>query len=140
MGDRKSPFYRVVVADSRSPRDGKFIEVLGTYDPLKTPAVIKIDNAKAAKWMADGAQPTDTAKSLLITAGVIPAPKQRPPAKLSYKKAVEPAAEVKPETKKDKTEVKTSEPAAEAVEPAAEIAESVEAVKTEAVSEEKSEA
>jgi len=131
MGDKKSPFYRVVVADSRSPRDGKFIEVLGTYDPLKSPAVIKINAEKAVKWLSNGAQPTDTAKSLLITAGVIPAPKQRPPAKLSYKKAEVPVVEAKPEVKKEeakseekveaKTEEKIAEPVVEAaVEPVAE--------------------
>ena len=98
MGDKKRPFYRVVVADSRSPRDGKFIEVLGTYDPLKNPAEIKIDTEKTKKWLANGAQPTDTAKSILITAGAIPAPKKRPPAK-TYKKAEEPVVEAKPEVK-----------------------------------------
>jgi len=98
MGDKKRPFYRVVVADSRSPRDGKFIEVLGTYDPLKNPAEIKIDTEKTKKWLANGAQPTDTAKSILITAGAIPVPKKRPPAK-TYKKAEEPVVEAKPEVK-----------------------------------------
>ena len=86
MGDKKSPFYRVVVADSRSPRDGKFIEVLGTYDPLKNPAEIKIDGEKAAKWLKNGAQPTDTAKALLISGGIIPAPEKKPPAKTGKKK------------------------------------------------------
>jgi len=85
MGDKKSPFYRVVVADSRSPRDGKFIEILGTYDPLKQPAVVKIDNEKAAKWLSNGAQPTDTAKSLLITAGVIPRLRKDLPPKITKK-------------------------------------------------------
>ena len=71
LGDKKAPFYRVVVADSRSPRDGKFVEVIGTYNPLTNPAEIKIDNEKAAKWLKDGAQPTETAKELLIKSGVI---------------------------------------------------------------------
>ena len=71
MGDKKSPFYRVVVADSRSPRDGKFIEVLGTYDPLKNPAEVKVDTEKASKWLKNGATPTETAKSVLVKAGVI---------------------------------------------------------------------
>lgn len=71
LGDKKSPFYRVVVADSRSPRDGKFIEVIGTYDPLKNPAEIKVDADKAAKWLKNGATPTETAKSVLVKAGVI---------------------------------------------------------------------
>lgn len=71
LGDKKSPFYRVVVADSRSPRDGKFIEVLGTYDPLKNPAEVKVDTEKASKWLKNGATPTETAKSVLVKAGVI---------------------------------------------------------------------
>ena len=71
LGDKKSPFYRVIVADSRSPRDGKFIDLLGTYDPLKNPAEIKIDNEKAAKWLKNGAVPTDTARNLLVKSGVI---------------------------------------------------------------------
>ena len=71
LGDKKTPFYRVVVAYSRSPRDGKFVEVIGTYNPLTEPAEIKIDNEKAAQWLKNGAQPTDTAKELLIKSGVI---------------------------------------------------------------------
>lgn len=71
MGDKKSPFYRVVVADSRSPRDGKNIEVIGTYNPLTEPAEIKIDADKAKKWLSNGATPTDTAKELLIKSGII---------------------------------------------------------------------
>jgi small subunit ribosomal protein S16 len=65
MGAHKKPFYRVVVADSRTPRNGKFIEEIGTYDPLKNPAEIKIDNEAAQKWLNNGAQPTDTVKKLL---------------------------------------------------------------------------
>jgi len=71
LGDKKSPFYRVIVADSRSPRDGKFIDILGTYNPLTDPAEIKIDNEKAIKWLKNGAQPTDTAKSILVKSGAI---------------------------------------------------------------------
>ena len=71
LGDKKTPFYRVVVADSRSPRDGKFVEVIGTYNLLKNPAEIKIDNEKAAAWLKKGAQPTDTARELLVKCGVI---------------------------------------------------------------------
>ena len=70
-GDKKSPFYRVVVADSRSPRDGKFIDIIGTYNPLTEPAEIKIDAEKADKWLKNGAQPTETAKSLLVKSGII---------------------------------------------------------------------
>ena len=65
MGAHKKPFYRVVVADSRTARNGKFIEELGYYDPLKNPAEIKIDVEKAEKWIAQGAQPTDTVRELL---------------------------------------------------------------------------
>ena len=71
LGDKKAPFYRVVVADSKSPRDGKFVEVIGTYNPLKNPAEININNEKAAEWLKNGAQPTETAKELLIKSGVI---------------------------------------------------------------------
>ncbi|MGN0664591.1 MAG: 30S ribosomal protein S16 [Negativibacillus sp.] len=65
MGAKKAPFYRVVVADSRYPMDGRFIEEVGYYDPSKNPAEVKIDAEKAKKWIANGAQPTDTVKSLL---------------------------------------------------------------------------
>lgn len=67
MGQKKSPFYRIVVADSRSPRDGRFIEEIGYYNPLTEPADIKIDTEKATKWINDGAQPTDVVKRLLAT-------------------------------------------------------------------------
>lgn len=71
MGDKKSPFYRVVVADSKSPRDGKYIDLLGTYNPLTNPAEIKIDNEKAQKWLKNGATPTETARSILVKSGAI---------------------------------------------------------------------
>ena len=70
MGDKKAPFYRVVVADSRKSRDGEYVDLVGTYNPLKNPEEIKIDNDKAAAWIANGAQPTDTVKVLLTKAGV----------------------------------------------------------------------
>ena len=70
MGAKKSPFYRVVVADSRYPRDGRFIEEIGTYNPMTNPASISIDAEKAKKWMATGAQPTDSVKSLLKRSGI----------------------------------------------------------------------
>ena len=70
MGAKKAPFYRIVVADSRYPRDGRFIEEIGTYDPTKNPSVINVDMEKANKWIANGAQPTDTVKKILkISAG-----------------------------------------------------------------------
>lgn len=71
MGAKKNPFYRIVVADSRYPRDGRFIEEIGTYDPLKTPADVKIDADKAKQWIANGAQPTDTVKDIFKKSGVI---------------------------------------------------------------------
>ena len=71
MGAKKNPFYRIVVAESRYPRDGRFIEEIGTYDPLKTPADVKIDADKAKQWIANGAQPTDTVKDILKKSGVI---------------------------------------------------------------------
>lgn len=71
MGAKKAPFYRVVVADSRYPRDGRFIEELGTYNPLKEPAEITVNAESAKKWIADGAQPTDTVRILLKKAGVL---------------------------------------------------------------------
>ena len=71
MGAKKAPFYRVVVADGRFPRDGRFIEEIGYYNPLTTPADVKIDAEKAKKWIANGAQPTDTVKALLKKSGAI---------------------------------------------------------------------
>ena len=70
MGAKKSPFYRIVVADSRYPRDGRFIEEIGYYNPLEEPAGVKVDVEQAQKWIANGAQPTDTVKDLLKRAGV----------------------------------------------------------------------
>ncbi len=71
MGAKKAPFYRVVVADSRYPRDGRFIEEIGYYNPLTEPAVINIDNEKAKQWIANGAQPTETVKALLKKNGAL---------------------------------------------------------------------
>ena len=71
MGAKKNPFYRIVVADSRSPRDGRFIEILGNYDPTKNPAEIHVDEARAIDWMKKGATPTDTVRSLLKQQGVM---------------------------------------------------------------------
>ena len=92
MGAHKKPFYRVIVADSRTARNGKFIEELGYYDPLKNPAEIKIDLEKAEKWIAQGAQPTDTVRELLKKAG-------------GSKKAAKPAKEVKEEAPAQAEEV-----------------------------------
>ncbi|NLM85399.1 MAG: 30S ribosomal protein S16 [Clostridiales bacterium] len=71
IGMKKHPFYRVVVTDERNPRDGSFIEEIGTYDPMKSPAEIKIDNEKAVKWIKNGAQPSDTVRVLLKKTGAI---------------------------------------------------------------------
>ena len=71
MGAKKAPFYRVVVADSRYPRNGRFIEEIGTFDPKTEPSTINIDAEKAQKWLGNGAQPTDTVKELLKISGII---------------------------------------------------------------------
>ena len=70
MGQKKAPFYRIVVADSRSPRDGKFIEEIGTYDPTKDPSVYKINEEAAKKWLGNGAQPTEVVGKLFKLAGI----------------------------------------------------------------------
>lgn len=71
LGAKKAPFYRIVVADSRYPRDGRFIEELGTYNPLTDPVEIKIDGERAQQWIKNGAQPTDTVRALLKKSGVL---------------------------------------------------------------------
>ncbi len=97
MGAKKRPFYRLVVADSRSPRDGRFIEALGFYDPLPAPAKVQIDADKVRKWLSMGARPSDTARALLQRQGILARP-----AGVSYpaKAAVEasPAVEAVTET------------------------------------------
>ena len=70
IGAKKNPYYRVVIADSRYPRDGKFIEEIGTYDPMQDPAEIKVNEEEAVKWLRNGALPSDTARALLKKAGV----------------------------------------------------------------------
>ena len=70
MGQKKAPFYRIVVADSRSPRDGRFIDEIGYYDPTKEPSEIRVDEEAAKKWLANGAQPTQTVENILKTAGI----------------------------------------------------------------------
>ena len=71
MGAKKAPFYRIVVADARSPRDGRCIEEIGTYNPLTNPATVSVDVEKAQTWIKNGAQPTDTVRGLLKNAGVL---------------------------------------------------------------------
>ncbi|MCR5271447.1 MAG: 30S ribosomal protein S16 [Lachnospiraceae bacterium] len=70
MGQKKAPFYRIVVSDARSPRDGRFIEEIGTYDPTKDPSVYNVDAEAAKKWLADGAQPTETVARIFKAAGI----------------------------------------------------------------------
>ena len=71
MGKKRNPIYRIVVADARSPRDGKFIEEIGYYNPVSQPKQVKINDEKAVKWLSNGAQPTDTVKTLLVNNGVM---------------------------------------------------------------------
>lgn len=71
MGAKQKPFYRIVAADARSPRDGRFIETVGTYNPITKPAEIKIDKELALKWLKNGAEPTDTVRSLLRNEGIL---------------------------------------------------------------------
>ena len=71
MGSKQKPFYRIVAADSRCPRDGRFIETVGTYNPVKNPAVITVDEEKAIKWLNNGAQPTDTVRNILSKNGIM---------------------------------------------------------------------
>ncbi len=71
MGQKKRPFYRIVVADARSPRDGRFIEEIGTYNPMNNPSTITINNEAATKWLSNGAQPTDAVKTILKNEGIM---------------------------------------------------------------------
>ena len=71
MGAKKRPFYRIIAADSRSPRDGRFIEIVGTYNPLTEPAEVKIDEELALKWLNDGAKPSDTVRDLFSKSGIL---------------------------------------------------------------------
>ena len=83
MGSHKRPFYRIVAATATAPRDGRFIEIVGTYNPVAEPAIVNIDEEKALKWLANGAKPTDTVRSLLSNAGIM---KKFHEAKLAAKK------------------------------------------------------
>jgi small subunit ribosomal protein S16 len=89
IGAKKHPFYRLVAADTRSPRDGKFIEILGTYDPMSDPVTVKIDEEKVKAWLKKGARPSDTARSFLIKQGLLP----KESARKRPTKAPKPAAE-----------------------------------------------
>jgi small subunit ribosomal protein S16 len=94
MGKKKQPFYRVVAADSRSPRDGRFIEILGTYDPRREPSEVVIDTEKVGRWLSTGAKPTDTVARLLSQAGMSAA--SAPSAPEAPAAAAPPAAEAAP--------------------------------------------
>ena len=83
-GDKKAPFYRLIVADSHSRSDGRFVAQVGTYNPLTVPAEVKIDAEQAKQWMANGAQPTDTVRSLFMQQGIIP--EKKAPAKTKVEK------------------------------------------------------
>ena len=87
MGDKKSPFYRIVVADSRVGRDGAYIDKVGHYNPIAQPAEIVVDAEKAKAWLAKGVQPTDTVKNILVNEGVIPKPTKLSPAKTKVRKS-----------------------------------------------------
>ena len=86
LGDKKNPFYRIIVADSRAPRDGAFIDIVGTYNPLVEPAEVKIDAEKAKHWLSVGARPSDTVKSLFVNAGIIENAKKAPAKTKAVKK------------------------------------------------------
>ena len=87
MGDKKSPFYRIVIMDSRVARDGAYIDKVGHYNPTAQPAEIVIDADKAKKWLANGVQPTDTVKNILINQGILPKPTKLSPAKTKVRKS-----------------------------------------------------
>ena len=113
MGDKKTPFYRIVVADSRKARDGQYVDQIGTFNPLTKPEEIKVDTAKAEAWLKNGAQPTDTAKALLIKANV-KMPEKKAKAKKAEAKKAEPKAPVKvEETKAPAKKTTAKKPATE---------------------------
>lgn len=87
MGDKKSPFYRIVITDSKNARDGAYIDKVGHYNPTVNPAEIVIDEAKAKEWIAKGVQPTETVKSILINKGIIPKPAKLSPSKTKVRKS-----------------------------------------------------
>lgn len=86
LGDKKSPFYRIVITDSRNARDGAYVDKIGHYNPTTNPAEIVIDEAKAKDWLSKGVQPTDTVKNLLINKGIIEKPAKLSPSKTKVRK------------------------------------------------------
>ena len=121
VGKKKQPTYRVVVADSRSPRDGRFIEILGQYAPRQDPSVVQVDTDRAVHWLREGAQPTEQVAKILEVSGVWDA----------YKSATGKDAVAKPKAKSPKPKKAKAEPAAEAPAAAAPAAETTEAEPTE---------
>ncbi|MGO0154014.1 30S ribosomal protein S16 [Leuconostoc mesenteroides] len=101
MGAKKRPFYRVVIADSRSPRDGRFIETVGTYNPIAQPAEIKLDEEKILSWLGNGAQPSDTVRNLLSNAGILAKYNESKSGKKTAKKATTKEASAKKPTDKN---------------------------------------
>ena len=101
MGAKKRPFYRVVIADSRSPRDGRFIETVGTYNPISQPAEIKLDEEKILSWLGNGAQPSDTVRNLLSNAGILAKYNESKSGKKPAKKAATKEASAKKPTDKN---------------------------------------
>jgi small subunit ribosomal protein S16 len=112
MGAKKQPFYRVVVADSRSPRDGRFLDTIGTYNPRTDPAAIDIDREKTMKWLEEGALPTDSARALLSRAGIWQ----------EFKTGVPPQADVAAETRPVERIVEPVVPSEEPADPSEEPA------------------
>lgn len=103
MGAKKRPFYRIVIADSRAARNGRFIESVGTYDPTVDPPAIKVNAERVSYWLSNGAQPTDTARALLKSAGFFggPTPETKPKSAKAAKKETEPSAVGAAETQED---------------------------------------
>ncbi|WP_317286513.1 30S ribosomal protein S16 [Leuconostoc mesenteroides] len=101
MGAKKRPFYRIVIADSRSPRDGRFIETVGTYNPISQPAEIKLDEEKILSWLGNGAQPSDTVRNLLSNAGILAKYNESKSGKKPAKKATTKEASAKKPTDKN---------------------------------------
>ena len=105
MGTTKRPVYRLVVADSRSPRDGRFIEAIGFYDPLPNPAVVRIDEEKVRVWMKRGARPSDSARSLLVQQGILAGTQRRTaPPKPAAAEPAAPVADAAPEAETESTD------------------------------------
>lgn len=114
MGDKKSPFYRIVVIDSRKARDGEYIDLIGTYAPVKQPAETKINAEKAKDWLAKGVQPTDTVRALLVAEGILQAKPVKKPSKKTLAKEAAAKEAAEKAAKAAEEEAKAAEaPAAE---------------------------